>query len=127
MTDIIFLSFEPILSNRYIIDFDGIPSFLFKYVSKLRRVKGIWDPITIHLYNSICPSTCQATEEFANDVGSSSFIFCMRCCGPAGDEVQLWEIEAKLNFIDYGDKDWLSSESKPIIMEVQPVKVKLLY
>lgn len=90
-------------------------------------MRGIWDPITIHLYNSITPSTCQATEEFAEAVCNSSFIFHMRCIGPAGDNVQLWEIKAKLNFIDYGDKDWSSTEYTPVIMEVQPVKVKLLY
>ena len=81
VNEIMFTSFEPKMSNRFIMFIEGIPAYLIKaanrpditnnsvvidHINVKRYVKGRseWQPVTISLYDPIVPSAAQATMEW---------------------------------------------------------------
>ena len=79
--DIMFTEFEPKLKNRFIMQISGIDAFLIKTASRpqitfdevelyhmnLKRFvkgRGVWQPLTITLYDPIVPSAAQAVMEW---------------------------------------------------------------
>ena len=79
--EIFFTPFEPKLSNRFIMEIDGIPAYLVKttgrpnitlnevelnHINVKRYVKGkaTWSTLEITLYDPIVPSGAQAVNEW---------------------------------------------------------------
>jgi len=80
-TEVMFTSFEPKMSNRFIMYVEGIPAYLIKaanrpeitngkvtidHINVRRYVKGRseWSDLTISLYDPVVPSAAQATMEW---------------------------------------------------------------
>ena len=79
--EIFFTEFEPKQANRFIMEFDGIPSFMVKgltavsltqgevvlnHINVQRKVKGksTWNDVTFTLFDPITPSGAQAVMEW---------------------------------------------------------------
>ena len=80
-TEVMFTSFEPKMSNRFIMYIEGIPAYLVKaanrpeiangkvtidHINVRRYVKGRseWSSLTISLYDPVVPSAAQAVMEW---------------------------------------------------------------
>ena len=117
---IFYTNFEPKLANRFIMEIDGIPSFMIKtanrpklesevveldHINLKRKIKGKsnWTDITITLYDPIVPSGAQSVMEWIRtghesitgrdgyaDFYKKNIDFYM--LGPVGDKVEQWKI-----------------------------------
>jgi hypothetical protein len=132
---IFYTNYEPKVQNRFILELDGIPSFLCKKVSSpqlecgevvldhiniIRKMKGKckWGDITITMYDSIVPSGAQAVMEWVRTShesvtgrdGYADFYkknFDIFVLGPVGDKVENWSIKgAYIKTAQFGDMDW---------------------
>ena len=113
---IFYTNFEPKLENRFIMEIDGIPSFMIKtanrpkiesevveldHINLKRKIKGKsnWTDITITLYDPIVPSGAQSVMEWIRsghesitgrdgyaDFYKKNIDFYM--LGPVGDKVE---------------------------------------
>lgn len=132
-------NFEPKLANRFIMEIDGIPSFMVKtanrpkiesevveldHINLKRKIKGKsnWTDITITLYDPIVPSGAQAVMEWIRtshesitgrdgyaDFYKKNINFYM--LGPVGDKVEQWKlIGAFISAAEFGDVDWSSND-----------------
>jgi hypothetical protein len=80
-TEVMFTSFEPKMSNRFIMYIEGIPAYLVKaanrpeiangkvtidHINVRRYVKGRseWSSLSISLYDPVVPSAAQAAMEW---------------------------------------------------------------
>jgi hypothetical protein len=116
--EIFFNSFEPKVSNRFIMYVDGLPSYIVRasdrpnftqdpialpHINVERYIKGRskWNPINITLYDPISPSGAQAVMEWVRlhhesvtgrdgyaDFYKKDIIF--NTLGPVGDKVEEW-------------------------------------
>jgi hypothetical protein len=138
-------NFEPKLANRFIMEIDGIPSFMVKtanrpkiesevveldHINLKRKIKGKsnWTDITITLYDPIVPSGAQAVMEWIRtshesitgrdgyaDFYKKNVNFYM--LGPVGDKVEQWKlIGAFISAAEFGDVDWSSND--PVMITV---------
>jgi len=127
--------YEPKVQNRFILQIDGIPSFLCKKVSRpqiecgevvlshiniIRKLKGIckWNDITLTMYDAIVPSGAQAVMEWVRTShesvtgrdGYADFYkknFDMFVLGPVGDKIEQWTVHgAYIKTAQFGDMDW---------------------
>ena len=136
---IFYTNFEPKLANRFIMEIDGIPSFMIKtanrpklesevveldHINLKRKIKGKsnWTDITITLYDPIVPSGAQAVMEWIRsghesitgrdgyaDFYKKNIDFYM--LGPVGDKVEQWKIVgAFISSAEFGDVDWSSND-----------------
>jgi len=136
---IFYTNFEPKLANRFIMEIDGIPSFMVKtanrpklesevveldHINLKRKIKGKsnWTDITITLYDPIVPSGAQAVMEWIRtghesitgrdgyaDFYKKNIDFYM--LGPVGDKVEQWKIVgAWISSAEFGDVDWSSND-----------------
>ena len=136
---IFYTNFEPKLANRFIMEIDGIPSFMIKtanrpklesevveldHINLKRKIKGKsnWTDITITLYDPIVPSGAQAVMEWIRtghesitgrdgyaDFYKKNIDFYM--LGPVGDKVEQWKIiGAFISSAEFGDVDWSSND-----------------
>jgi hypothetical protein len=136
---IFYTNFEPKLANRFIMEIDGIPSFMIKtanrpklesevveldHINLKRKIKGKsnWTDITITLYDPIVPSGAQAVMEWIRtshesitgrdgyaDFYKKNIDFYM--LGPVGDKVEQWKIVgAWISSAEFGDVDWSSND-----------------
>ena len=132
-----FTAFEPKLQNRFLMDIEGIPSYLIKKISRpnitfnevvldhinvKRKLKGKanWEPITCDLYDPVTPSGAQAVMEWirlshesvTGRDGYSDFYkknINIRTLGPVGDIVEEWILKgAFCSNANFGDMDWTS-------------------
>jgi len=148
--DIFFTAFEPKQSNRFLMEIDGIPSYLVKGVGAVsltqtavalnhiniqRYVKGktIWNTIQFTLYESITPSGAQAVMEWVRlghesvtgRDGYSDFYkkdLTFQVLGPVGDIVSEWKIMgAVITEANFGDYNY-DDDGTPvnITLTVQP-------
>jgi len=79
--ELFFTAFEPKVQNRYIMNIDGIPSYLIKkierpklkqevkkldHINLQRYIKGktVWEELSLDLYDPIVPSGAQAVMEW---------------------------------------------------------------
>jgi len=113
---IFYTPYEPKVQNRFILQVDGIPSFIMKKVSRpqiecgevvldhiniIRKVKGKckWGDITMTLYDPIVPSGAQAVMEWVRTQhesvtgrdGYADFYkkdFDIFVLGPVGDKIE---------------------------------------
>ena len=79
--ELFFTAFEPKTANRYIMQLDGVPSYLIKkierpkltqepkkldHINLQRYIKGksTWDSLNLELFDPIVPSGAQAVMEW---------------------------------------------------------------
>jgi hypothetical protein len=134
-----YTNFEPKMKNRWILEVDGIPSYLIKTASRpsitfetvvmdhinIKRKlqgKGEWQDITISLYDPIVPSGAQAVmewirlghESITGRRGYADFYkkdIDIYSLGPVGDKVEQWKIKgAFIQSANFGDLDWASND-----------------
>jgi hypothetical protein len=130
-----YTNFEPKVKNRFIMEIDGIPSYLIhagnrpKYKSEVmvldhinlkRKLKGKsdWEDISITLYDPIVPSGAQAVmewirlshESLTGRNGYAEFykkdVNCYML-GPVGDKIEQWTLKgAFINAADFKEVNW---------------------
>ena len=146
-TQMMFTAFEPKLQNRFLMNIDGIDSYLIKKISRpsvsfgeivldhinvKRKIKGKanWDNITCDLYDPVTPSGAQAVMEWVRlshesvtgRDGYSDFYkkdVYIRTLGPVGDVVEEWILKgAYCQNASFGDMDWTSDAPVSISMTI---------
>lgn len=142
---IFYKNFEPKLTNRFIMEINGIDSYLVKTASRptftsevveldhinvKRKIKGksTWDDLTISLYDPIVPSGAQQVMEWIRQShesltgrdGYAAFYkkdVNFKMLGPVGDVVELWTLKgAFISSANFGDMDWAGND--PMSIEV---------
>jgi hypothetical protein len=131
-------NFEPKLANRFIMEINGIESYIIKTVQRptvtsevveldhiniKRKIKGKtnWDDIEITLYDPITPSGAQQVmdwvrlshESITGRDGYAAFYkkrIKFYALGPVGDKVEEWTLEgAFIISANFGEMDWSNS------------------
>ena len=139
-------NFEPKLANRFIMEIDGIESYIIKTVQRptvtseiveldhiniKRKIKGKtnWDDIEITLYDPITPSGAQQVmdwvrlshESITGRDGYAAFYkkdITFYILGPVGDKVEQWTLEgAFISQANFGEMDW-SNATDPVSIEL---------
>jgi hypothetical protein len=142
---IFYKNFEPKLGNRFIMEINGIESYIIKTASRptftseiveldhinvKRKIKGKsnWDDMNITLYDPIVPSGAQQVMEWIRQShesltgrdGYSSFYkkdITFYLLGPVGDKIEQWSIKgAFITSANFGDMDWSSND--PVSIEL---------
>lgn len=130
-----FTPFEPKVANRFILEMDGVPSFLCKKVTRpsldcgevvldhmniQRKLKGKckWGDITMVLYDAIVPSGAQAVMKWMRTAhesvtGRDGYAdtykkdFNMHGLGPVLDKVDNFKVKgAYIKTLTFGEYDW---------------------
>ena len=143
-----FTQFEPKVKNRFIMNIDGIPSFMIKAmnrptiqfdevvlehmnVTRYMKGKGRWQPIEVTLYDPIVPSGAQAVMEWVRlshesvtgRDGYSDFYkkdIDFNILGPVGDMVEEWTLKgAYIENANFGDFDWGTSDPAEIVLSLK--------
>lgn len=138
-------NFEPKLSNRFIMEINGIESYIIKTASRptfttevveldhinvKRKIKGksTWDDVSITLYDPIVPSGAQQVMEWIRTShesltgrdGYAAFYkkdITFFLLGPVGDKVEQWTLKgAFINSANFGELDWASND--PVSIEL---------
>jgi hypothetical protein len=139
---IFYTNFEPKLQNRFIMEIDGIPSFMIKsanrpkiesevveldHINLKRKIKGKsnWTDITITMYDPIVPSGAQAVMEWIRTshesiTGRDGYADFYKknidfyALGPVGDKVEQWKlVGAFISNAEFGDFNW-SNGADPV-------------
>jgi len=139
--------FEPKVQNRFIMQLDGVPSFIMKKVSRpqidcgevvldhinlVRKLKGKckWGDITMTLYDPIVPSGAQTVMEWVRTAhesvtgrdGYADFYkkdFDIFVLGPVGDKVENWKVKgAYIKTAQFGDLDWATETQVEIQLTI---------
>jgi hypothetical protein len=134
-----YTNFEPKTKNRYIMEMEGIPSYLIKaaarpsinfetivldHINIKRKLqgKGDWQNITITLYDPIVPSGAQLVmewirlghESLTGRKGYAQFYkkdISFYMLGPVGDKVEMWTLKgALIESANFGDLAFDSSD-----------------
>jgi hypothetical protein len=138
-----YTNFEPKMKNRYIMEIDGIPSYMIKaanrpsinfetitmdHINIKRKLqgKGEWQDITITLFDPIVPSGAQAVMEWVR-LGHESITgrrgyadfykkdIQIYMLGPVGDKIEQWTLKgAFLTTVNFGDLAFDSNEPASI-------------
>lgn len=137
--ELFYTAFEPIVSNRFIMYIDGIPSYMIKradapgvtlgeikldHINVYRKIKGKaeWRDMTLSLYNPISPSGQQAVMEWirlshesvTGRDGYSDFYkkdVNLSIIGPVGDIVSEWILKGSfVKEATFGNYDWSTSD-----------------
>ena len=144
---IFYTNFEPKLANRFIMEIDGIPSFMIKtanrpkiesevveldHINLKRKIKGKsnWTDITITLYDPIVPSGAQQVmewvrlghESITGRKGYSEFYkktIKIEMLGPVGDVVETWNLYGAFPLqVNFGELDMTSNDPASIELQV---------
>jgi len=142
---IFYKNFEPKLGNRFIMEINGIESYIIKTASRptftseiveldhinvKRKIKGKsnWDDMNITLYDPIVPSGAQQVMEWIRTShesltgrdGYAAFYkkdVTFYILGPVGDKVEQWTLKgAFISQANFGDLDWSSND--PVAIEL---------
>lgn len=134
-SDMFYTNFEPKTKHGFIMEIDGIPSYLIKtanrpsitfevmtleHINVKRKLKGKgeWQDIEITLYDPIVPSGAQAVmewvrlshESLTGRDGYADFYkkdIDIYMLGPVGDKVEQWKLKgAFINNASFNDLDW---------------------
>jgi hypothetical protein len=137
--DMFYTNFDPKLKNQFIMEIDGIPSYMIKTATKpsitfeeivldhinlTRKLKGKgdWQPIDITLFDPIVPSGAQACMEWVRlshesltgrDGYSATYKkdIDIYQLGPIGDKIEQWKLKgAWISSFAAGDLDWSASD-----------------
>ena len=140
-----YTNFEPKLSQRFVMEVDGIPSFMIKasnrpkytsetitldHINVKRKIKGKsnWDDMNITLYDPIVPSGAQQVMEWIRTShesltgrdGYAAFYkkdITFYLLGPVGDKVEQWTLKgAWISSANFGELDWASND--PLSIEL---------
>ena len=143
--DMFYTNFEPKMKNRFIMEIDGIPSYLIKtanrpsiqfsvvtleHINVKRKLKGKgeWQDIEITLYDPIVPSGAQAVmewvrlshESITGRDGYADFYkkdIDIYMLGPVGDKIEQWKLKgAFINNAVFNDLDWASNDPSEITL-----------
>ena len=143
--EIFYKAYEPKVQNRFLIQINGIPSFMVRaaggpsftdevvkldHINTYRKIRGKreWGDIDMTLYDPITPSGAQATMEWARlsyesvtgRSGYSDFYkkdLTLSILGPVGDIVSEWVIKgAFVTSLNQGSFDW--SVSDPVDLSI---------
>jgi hypothetical protein len=143
-----YTNFEPKLSQRFVMEVDGIPSFMIKasnrpkytsetitldHINVKRKIKGKsnWDDLTIQLYDPIVPSGAQAVMEWIRTShesitgrdGYSDFYkrdIQIKMLDPVGTVVQLWDIKgAWCKSANFGDMAYDGNDLADIQLSIR--------
>ena len=143
-----FTPFEPKLSNRFIMNIEGIPAFLVKttgrpnitlnevaldHINVKRYVKGKaeWQTLTVTLYDPIVPSGAQAVMEWVRlhhesvtgRDGYSDFYkkdITFNVLGPVGDKVEEWTLKgAFIQAATFSDMDYSATNVSDISLTLR--------
>tara|TARA_R100001015_G_C4512363_1_gene83674 strand:- start:49 stop:537 length:489 start_codon:yes stop_codon:yes gene_type:complete len=146
--EMFFTPFEPKLSNRFIMNIEGIPAFLVKttgrpnitlnevaldHINVKRYVKGKaeWQPVTVTLYDPIVPSGAQAVMEWVRlhhesvtgRDGYSDFYkkdITFNVLGPVGDKVEEWTLKgAFIQSATFSDMDYSATNVSDISLTLR--------
>ncbi len=138
-------NFEPKLGNRFIMEINGIESYIIKTASRptftsevveldhinvKRKIKGksTWDDVNITLYDPIVPSGAQQVMEWIRTShesltgrdGYAAFYkkdITFYLLGPVGDKVEQWTLKgAFITSANFGELDWASND--PVSIEL---------
>ena len=136
--EMFYTNFEPKMQNRFIMEIDGIPSYMVKtserptisfdtveldHINVKRKLKGkaSWNDISITLYDPIVPSGAQSVMEWVRlsheaitgrdgyaDFYKKDLNFYL--LGPVGDKVEEWTLKgAFIQEAGFGTLDWAST------------------
>ena len=140
-----YTNFEPKIKNRFIMEIDGIPSYLIKtanrpsiqfetvtldHINVKRKLKGKgeWQDVEITLYDPIVPSGAQAVmewvrlshESLTGRDGYADFYkkdIDIYMLGPVGDKIENWKLKgAFINSAVFNDLDWSSNDPSEITL-----------
>ena len=143
--DMFYTNFEPKMKNRYIMEIDGIASYLIKtanrpsisfevvtldHINVKRKLKGKgeWQDIEITLFDPIVPSGAQQVmewvrlshESLTGRDGYADFYkkdVQIEMLGPVGDKIEKWDIKgAFINNAVFNDLDWASNDPSDITL-----------
>ena len=143
--DMFYTNFEPKMKNRYIMEIDGIASYLIKtanrpsisfevvtldHINVKRKLKGKgeWQDIEITLFDPIVPSGAQQVmewvrlshESLTGRDGYADFYkktLQIEMLGPVGDKIEKWELHgAFINNAVFNDLDWASNDPSDITL-----------
>ena len=146
--EIFFTPFEPKLSNRFIMEIDGIPAYLVKttgrpnitlnevaldHINVKRYVKGKaeWQQLTVTLYDPIVPSGAQSVIEWVRQHhesvtgrdGYSDFYkkdITFNVLGPVGDKVEEWTLKgAFIQAATFSDMDYSATNVSDISLTLR--------
>ena len=146
--EIFFTPFEPKLSNRFIMEIDGIPAYLVKttgrpnitlnevaldHINVKRYVKGKaeWQQLTVTLYDPIVPSGAQSVMEWVRlhhesvtgRDGYSDFYkkdITFNVLGPVGDTVEEWTLKgAFIQAATFSDMDYSATNVSDISLTLR--------
>jgi len=138
-SEIFYTNFEPKRQNLYIMEIEGIPSYLIKaanrpsltfnvttldHINVKRKLKGKgeWQDISITLHDPIVPSGAQAVmewirlshESITGRDGYADFYkkdIDIYMLGPVGDKIEQWKIKgAFINSANFGSLDWATDD-----------------
>lgn len=143
--EMFYTNFEPKMKNRFIMNIDGIDSYLIKtanrptiqfepitldHINVKRKLKGKgeWQDVEITLYDPIVPSGAQQVmdwvrtshESLTGRDGYADFYkkdvnFFM--LGPVGDKIEQWTLKgAFINSAAFNDLDWASNDPAEITL-----------
>jgi len=147
-SELLATAFEPKVSNRFIMDIDGIPGFMVKtaatpnfssdevvldHINTYRKIKGKqrWGDMELTMYDPITPSGAQAVmdwvrlsyESVTGRAGYSDFYkkdIRLEQLGPVGDIIGEWIIKgAYVSDGNFGSHDWSSSDFISISITVK--------
>ena len=140
-----YTNFEPKMKNRFIMEIDGIQSYLIKAanrpsiqfekvtldhinVKRQLKGKGEWQDIEITLFDPIVPSGAQQVMEWVRTShesitgrdGYADFYkkdVQIEMLGPVGDKIEKWDIKgAFINNAVFNDLDWASNDPSDITL-----------
>ena len=137
--EMFYTNFEPKMKNRFIMNIDGIDSYLIKtanrptisfepvtldHINVKRKLKGKgeWQDVEITLYDPIVPSGAQQVMEWVRtshesltgrdgyaDFYKKDVNFFM--LGPVGDKIEQWTLKgAFITSAAFNDLDWASND-----------------
>jgi len=141
--DMFYTNFEPKMKNRFILEVDGIASYLIKTanrpsiqfekvtldhinVKRQLKGKGEWQDVNITLYDAIVPSGAQQVmewvrlshESLTGRDGYADFYkkdLQIYMLGPVGDKIEQWTLKgAFIQSANFGDLDWSSNDPASI-------------
>ena len=144
---IFYTNFEPKLQNRFIMEIDGIPSFMVKsanrpkiesevveldHINLKRKIKGKsnWTDITITMYDPIVPSGAQSVMEWIRTshesiTGRDGYADFYKknidfyALGPVGEKVEQWKlVGAFISNAEFGDFNWNTSDPVEITLTI---------
>ena len=142
-----YTNFEPKLGNRFIMEIDGIESYIIKtaarptftseiveldHINVKRKIKGksTWDDVSITLYDPIVPSGAQQVmewvrlghESITGRKGYSEFYkktIKIEMLGPVGDVVETWTLYGAFPLqVNFGELDMTSNDPAQIELQI---------